>query len=50
MQTPMYSFRLDKKLIARIDRELKRRDPPIPRSQWMREAVVEKLGNSKRKD
>lgn len=43
----MFSFRLSKELIKRIDRELKRRDPPIPRSQWMREAIVSKLTKGK---
>jgi hypothetical protein len=43
----MFSFRMSKELIKRIDRELKRRDPPIPRSQWMREAVVSKLERKK---
>jgi hypothetical protein len=47
--TPNYSFRLDKRIIERIDRDLKRRDPPISRSQWMKEAIAQKLDHQLKK-
>jgi predicted transcriptional regulator len=42
-----FTFRLDPKLVSRIDAAAKRQDPPVNRTQWLRQAVSRYLAKSK---
>ena len=49
MSTRKYTFRLDPKLIAQIDRAARQCPVPLTRTHWLREAAAEKLAGKKAK-